>query len=82
MIIIFAFCGISSALADIVITGTRFVYPEKEREVTVKIDNVGDKPALAQVWIDAGDPNATPETAKAPFTITPPINRIKNPYSG
>ena len=42
MIIIFAFCGISSALADIVITGTRFVYPEKEREVTVKIDNVGD----------------------------------------
>ena len=54
MIIIFAFCGISSALADIVITGTRFVYPEKEREVTVKIDNVGDKPALAQVWIRRG----------------------------
>ena len=73
---IFAFSMMSSAFADIVITGTRFVYPEKEREVTVKIDNVGDKPALAQVWIDAGDPDATPETAKAPFTITPPINRI------
>ncbi|EOF4706732.1 molecular chaperone [Klebsiella oxytoca] len=73
---IVTFSMVSSAFADIVITGTRFVYQEKEREVTVKIDNVGEKPALAQVWIDAGDPNATPETAKAPFTITPPINRI------
>lgn len=66
----------SAATADIVITGTRFVYLEKEKEVTVKIDNVGEKPALAQVWIDAGDPEATPENARAPFTITPPINRI------
>ncbi|HED4271351.1 TPA: fimbria/pilus periplasmic chaperone [Klebsiella oxytoca] len=66
----------SAAVADIVITGTRFVYSEKEKEVTVKIDNVGQKPALAQVWIDAGDPDATPETARAPFTLTPPINRI------
>lgn len=62
--------------AGIVITGTRVVYPEKEREVTIKIDNVGEKPALAQVWIDAGDPDATPETTRAPFTLTPPINRI------
>ncbi len=62
--------------AGIVITGTRVVYPENEKEVTIKIDNVGDKPALAQVWIDSGDPEATPETARAPFTISPPINRI------
>ena len=66
----------SAAVADIVITGTRFVYPEKEREVSVKLDNVGEKPALAQVWIDDGNPDATPETARAPFTLTPPINRI------
>lgn len=64
------------ANAAVVITGTRVVYPAGEKEVTVKIDNVGKKPALAQVWIDAGDPDATPETARAPFTITPPINRI------
>lgn len=64
------------ANAAVVITGTRVVYPAGEKEVTVKIDNVGQKPALAQVWIDAGDPDATPETARAPFTLTPPINRI------
>ncbi|SQI41529.1 Chaperone protein fimC precursor [Leminorella richardii] len=64
------------ALAGIVITGTRVIYPAGEREVTVKIDNRGDKPVLAQSWVDDGDPDATPETAKAPFTITPPVNRI------
>lgn len=64
------------ALANIVITGTRVVYPAGEKEVTIKIDNVGEKPSLVQVWVDAGEPDATPETARAPFTLTPPINRI------
>lgn len=69
------------AFAGIVITGTRVVYPAGEREVTVKIDNRGDKPVLAQSWVDDGDASATPETARAPFTVTPPVNRI-NPGKG
>lgn len=72
----FSFILTAPALAGIVITGTRVIYPAGEREVTVKIDNRGDKPVLAQSWVDDGDPDATPETAKAPFTITPPVNRI------
>nr|ALG88543.1 Chaperone protein EcpD precursor [Pectobacterium carotovorum] len=76
MVVMLTVFSVSTAIADIVITGTRFVYPEKEREITIKIDNVGDKPSLVQVWIDAGDPDSTPEKAKVPFTITPPINRI------
>ncbi|MBK5143112.1 fimbria/pilus periplasmic chaperone [Budviciaceae bacterium BWR-B9] len=64
------------AMAGVVITGTRVVYPAGEREVMVKIDNKGDKPVLIQSWVDDGDPEATPETAKAPFTITPPVNRV------
>lgn len=75
--LLFMIMGTDTAVsAGIVITGTRVVYPEDEKEVTIKIDNVGDKPALAQVWIDSGDPDATPETARAPFTLSPPINRI------
>lgn len=69
------------SLAGLVITGTRVVYPAGEREVTVKIDNRGNKPVLAQSWVDDGDADAMPETARAPFTITPPINRI-NPGKG
>lgn len=66
----------SPVLAGIVITGTRVVYPAGEREVTVKIDNRGNQPVLAQSWIDDGNANATPETAQAPFSISPPVNRI------
>ncbi len=32
------------ANAAIVITGTRFVYPETEREISVKLDNICEKP--------------------------------------
>lgn len=65
-----------SASANIVITGTRVIYPAQEKEVTVQIDNLGDKPVLAQSWIDDGNPDITPEMAKAPFTLTPPVNRL------
>lgn len=78
---VLSFALAAPAMAGIVITGTRVVYPAGEREVTVKIDNRGDKPVLAQSWVDDGDAEATPETARAPFTITPPVNRI-NPGKG
>ncbi|SQI40047.1 Chaperone protein focC precursor [Leminorella richardii] len=71
--LLLSFVLTAPAMAGIVITGTRVIYPAGEREVTVKIDNRGDKPVLAQSWVDDGDANATPETAKAPFTITPPL---------
>ncbi|MFS6933772.1 molecular chaperone [Klebsiella oxytoca] len=73
---LFSFILTAPVLAGIVITGTRIIYPAGEREVTIKIDNRGDKPVLAQSWVDDGDADATPETAKAPFTITPPVSRI------
>lgn len=78
---VLSFALAAPAMAGIVITGTRVVYPAGEREVTVKIDNRGDKPVLAQSWVDDGDAGASPETANAPFTITPPVNRI-NPGKG
>lgn len=74
--LLFSFALTAPAFAGIVITGTRVVYPAGEREVMVKIDNKGNQPVLAQSWVDDGDADATPETAKAPFTITPPVNRV------
>lgn len=64
------------AWSSIVITGTRVIFPASEREVTVKMENKGSGPVLIQSWVDNGDPNSTPETAKAPFLLTPPINRV------
>ncbi|PHI29421.1 fimbrial biogenesis chaperone [Budvicia aquatica] len=74
--LIFALTLTAPALAGIVITGTRVIYPEGEREVMVKVENKGDKPVLIQSWVDDGDAEASPETTKAPFTITPPVNRV------
>ncbi|MFW5389253.1 molecular chaperone [Yersinia sp. 2542 StPb PI] len=63
--------------ASVVITGTRVIYPEKQKEVTVKVNNTGTGPVVLQSWIDNGDVNARPETLKVPFVLTPPINRVE-----
>lgn len=65
-----------SAQASVVITGTRVIYPEAEREVTVKLDNDGNTLALVQVWLDDGNPKTLPSESKAPFTIMPPLFRL------
>lgn len=64
------------ANSTVVITGTRVIYPATDKEVTVKMNNNGTSPVLVQSWIDSGDRNSTPENAKAPFFITPPVNRV------
>ncbi|OWF72242.1 pilus assembly protein PapD, partial [Yersinia frederiksenii] len=51
-----------SVQASVVITGTRVIYPEKQKEVTVKVNNTGTGPVVLQSWIDNGDVNARPET--------------------
>ncbi|MCP3717686.1 fimbria/pilus periplasmic chaperone [Paraburkholderia sp. CNPSo 3281] len=76
-----AFAAVSLAAstnshASVVLAGTRVIYNQREPEVTLKLSNVGQSPALVQVWIDKGDPKAMPSTIEVPFTITPPIARI------
>ncbi|WP_337265200.1 MULTISPECIES: fimbrial biogenesis chaperone [unclassified Serratia (in: enterobacteria)] len=68
---------VSQVQANIVISGTRLVYPAKEREITVKTTNMGKDPSLAQVWVDRGDPNTRADNANAPFLVTPPLVRIE-----
>lgn len=68
--------GIGSASASVVITGTRVVYPESEPEVTVRVTNDGNAPALVQAWLDDGDPKTLPNDSKAPFAIVPPLFRL------
>lgn len=62
--------------AGVIIGGTRVVYPSQEREVTVKLTNQGTKPSLVQVWMDDGNEKASPDSARVPFTLTPPIFRL------
>ncbi|WP_174941954.1 fimbria/pilus periplasmic chaperone [Burkholderia lata] len=64
------------AVASVVIGGTRVIYGAGESEVTLKLSNAGQSPALVQSWVDAGDVRGAPSTIKVPFTVTPPIARI------
>lgn len=66
----------SSSTANIVITGTRVIYPSDAKNVSVQLTNVGDSPSLVQAWIDDGDANTPPEKIQTPFVITPPISRV------
>jgi chaperone protein EcpD len=67
----------ATAQASVIIGGTRVVFPAKQGEVTVRLSNEGDHPALVEAWIDTGDLNSTPDTVSTPFLITPPLFRIE-----
>jgi chaperone protein EcpD len=70
--------GIGSAHASVVIAGTRVVFPAQQGEVTVRLTNDSDHPALVEAWIDEGDLDSTPDTAKSPFLMTPPLFRMES----
>lgn len=63
--------------AGVIISGTRIIYNENEKEVTVKISNEGKVPVLIQNWIDTGNVDAKPENIQVPFVLTPPVFRIE-----
>jgi len=66
-----------SAEAAIVITGTRVVYPEQNREVNVRLANVETAPVLVQAWVDDGRADANPDEIKVPFVLMPPVFRVE-----
>ncbi|MEY0232428.1 fimbrial biogenesis chaperone [Providencia manganoxydans] len=77
LIILFSLLiSINTAFANIVVNGTRVIYPEKNNETIVQLINNGDDPALVQSWIDDGDINSTPETANVPFLLSPPVVKV------
>lgn len=66
----------AGARATVVIGGTRVIFPAQSGEVTVRLSNVGNTPALVEAWIDKGNPQSTPDKADTPFLITPPLFRM------
>lgn len=65
-----------AAHASVVISGTRVIFDAAQGEATVRLTNENAHPALVEAWIDDGDVNSTPDTAKTPFLITPPLFRM------
>lgn len=73
--------SIEIARADVVMTGTRVVFPAEKQQKTLQFSNNSDLTFLVQVWLDKGNINSTPETADAPFSVNPQVFRI-DPQQG
>jgi len=69
--------GAPQAQANVLIGGTRVVFPAKDGEVTVRLTNNNDHPVLVESWIDRGDVHSTPDSVQVPFLITPPLFRME-----
>lgn len=68
-------------VAAVSLSGTRVIYPQGKKEISLEIKNHGPQPVLTQNWIDDGNIHASPDILNIPFVITPPIARI-NPEQG
>ena len=66
----------ANALANVIISGTRVIYPADARDVSVQLSNRGETPSLIQAWIDQGSTSEKPEAITVPFVLTPPMVRI------
>ncbi|MFK8259601.1 molecular chaperone [Erwinia sp. AnSW2-5] len=67
----------SIASANVVVLGTRVIYPQGDREVTVQLKNDGELPSLVQAWIDDGKTSTPINKLKVPFVLMPPIFRVE-----
>ena len=63
--------------ANVLIGGTRVIFPAAAGEVTVRLTNDNTTPALVEAWIDRGDIHSTPDKVDTPFLITPPLFRME-----
>ncbi|OXI90437.1 molecular chaperone [Burkholderia sp. AU31652] len=65
------------AQAALLLNGTRVIFPERARDVTVRMENSGTEPVLAQSWIDDGRVDVPPEKMRTPFVVAPTLVRVE-----
>lgn len=79
-IIIFLFCAFfmhHTSAKNIIVDGTRFIYHGGQSEITIGMTNTANRAAIAQSWLDNGNPGEKVGTVKTPFRISPPIARVE-----
>lgn len=71
----------NSAFSGVVLTGTRVIFTDGQKDKTVHFQNKDSYPNIVQVWLDEGDENSTFEVNQSPFVVSPQIFRV-NPNAG
>ena len=67
---------LSQAVANVVVSGTRVIYPAQKKEVTIQIQSASNTSSLVQVWLDSGDEQSSPDVSDVPFILSPPLFRL------
>ncbi|MDF7206065.1 molecular chaperone [Proteus mirabilis] len=62
---------INTSYAGVIISGTRVIYNEGNKNVSINVKNPDKMPYLIQSWIDGFE-----EKKQSKFTITPPLFRL------
>lgn len=65
------------ASASVIMVGTRVVYPSNIKAKTIQLVNQDNFFNVVQMWADVNNPDSTPDSADAPFLITPPVFRME-----
>lgn len=60
-----------NSYAGVILGGTRIIYEEGKKEVSIAIENKGSVPYLIQSWVESQD-----ERKSTNFLITPPLFRL------
>ncbi len=60
--------------AGIMAAGTRVIYPQGHREVSLMLANTNKYPVIVQSWVDNGE--GDPEFSGAPFVVLPAVFRL------
>ncbi|MBW5407366.1 molecular chaperone [Morganella morganii] len=77
LLLIVYFISAFSFADGISTNGTRYIYPENEKDITVRINNESATPAFVQYWLDPGGSEELPaKLPVTPFELTPPVSRI------
>lgn len=72
-LLIITFLTVSQAIAGVVVGGTRFIYPQDKKMITIPVDNTDKKAAyLIQSWIEKEDGI----TKSKDFIITPVLFQL------
>lgn len=62
-----------NANSGVIVNGTRIIFKEAESDTSVRLTNTGSETILMQIWVDDGQENSSPQNAKSPFVVLPPI---------
>ncbi|HIF9226739.1 TPA: fimbrial biogenesis chaperone [Photobacterium damselae] len=70
---------INTCYASVVINGTRFIYNEKDNNISLVLNNTKDTPVVVQAWLDDGI--HLNKNWNTPFLLDPAVFRIDGKHS-